>query len=50
MDLAWTKSTDQTLVELTVTATEGLSDDEVEKRREEHGWNGEQTLYIDDSY
>jgi Ca2+ transporting ATPase len=39
MDLAWTKSTDDALAELSVAVAEGLSDEEVEKRREQHGWN-----------
>jgi Ca2+-transporting ATPase len=39
MKQPWTKSAEEVLGELDVSAEQGLSSSEVEKRREEHGWN-----------
>lgn len=43
MDLAWMKTTGEALETLGVSLTDGLSKEEVVKRREQHGLNGEET-------
>ena len=40
MDSSWTKSTGEVLKELNVPSECGLSEEEVTRRREKHGWNG----------
>lgn len=40
MDLAHTRSTDEVLDHFQVSASEGLSNDQVEKSREKYGLNG----------
>ncbi|XP_062509456.1 sarcoplasmic/endoplasmic reticulum calcium ATPase 1-like isoform X2 [Corticium candelabrum] len=39
MELAWTKLCDAVVKELDVSTSDGLTDEEVEKRRARHGWN-----------